>query len=179
MKQDGDDKNRSLEWMRGKTYATLCFVSDARRYLLEHPSEPQRDRLERFVERLRQGQHALQEPLPLGLFLEGLTHSQYLETQNLLQTLSLQDPRVPELHRRVRHYQAVSRRYQIVCTTACYVGQGLCFEYGHVLETYYERSEAEQKLDDVNADPWCLACWELRELEPMCSSSRGPAGSES
>jgi hypothetical protein len=66
--------------------------------------------------------------------------------------------------RQYRHDDFRHGRYQVVCKTACYVGQGLCFEYGHVLESYDSLADAEKHLAEVNADPRCIDCWELREL---------------
>lgn len=72
MKRDGSQDvafRPGQEWQLGKTAASIAFVRAASWHIAHTPKEPQRKRLERFVEQLKSGDRSLLEYMTVDSFL--------------------------------------------------------------------------------------------------------------
>lgn len=79
---------------------------------------------------------------------------------NLSITLESQ-AKIEALQRAVEEFETNSPRYYIVCIKACYVGQGIDFAPGEVVDSSYDYEHIAAKLKRVNKDPWALDCFAL------------------
>lgn len=58
--------------------------------------------------------------------------------------------------------------YQIVCIKGCYVGQGIDYVPGNIVDWSYDPASAEARLKQMNADPWALDCFEIKIKPAVC-----------
>lgn len=57
------------------------------------------------------------------------------------------------------HFEKNNPKYIIVCDKACYVGQGIDFAPGDVIESYHDPVKAFARLNQMNNDPWAQNCF--------------------
>lgn len=51
--------------------------------------------------------------------------------------------------------------WTVKCIKSCYVGQGMSFEPGDVVQDYVDKDEAQAHVNRCNADAWAKDCFEL------------------
>ena len=71
-----------------------------------------------------------------------------------------------EIGNQINVIRRQSEQHKIVCVESCYVGQGMSFEPGEVVQSYIDKDDATDHLNRINKDSWGKGCFAVETFPP-------------